>query len=73
MYGRTKEQPLEADGYTPKRGVYRYAVGLNWSRQTSRKYIVYRLQPILSYDDPNDFRPNYFIKALLEFYFGLRD
>jgi len=73
MYGRTQEQPIEADGYTPKRGVYRYAVGLNWSRQASRRYIVYRLQPILSYDDPNDFRPNYFIKALLEFYFGLRD
>ena len=73
MYGRTKEQPTNADGYTPKRGAYRYAVGLNWSKQAKRKYIVYRLQPILSYDDQYAFKPNYFLKALLEFYFGLRD
>lgn len=73
MYGRTKEQPAMPDGHVPKRGVYRYAVGLNWSKQASRRYIVYRLQPILSYDDQYQFRPNYFVKALLEFYFGLQD
>ena len=73
MYGRTKEQPIDEDGFTPKRGVYGYAVGLNWSKQASRKYIVYRLQPIVSYDDRYDFRPNYYIKALLEFYFGFQD
>lgn len=73
MYGRTQEQPPDDDGYRPKRGVYRYAVGLNWSKQASRKYIVYRLQPILSYDDKYEFTSNYYLKALLEFYFGLRD
>lgn len=73
LYGRTRKQPEDADGYSPKRGVYRYAFGINWSKQASRKYIVYRLQPILSYDDQYDFRPNYAVKALLEFYFGLRD
>ena len=73
IYGRTKEHPEDTDGYVPKQGVYRYAAGLNWSKQASRKYIVYRLQPILSYDDQYAFRPNYYIKALLEFYFGLRD
>jgi len=73
LYGRTKKQPAEGDGYEPKRGVYRYAVGINWSKQAKRKYIVYRIQPILSYDDQYDFRPNYYVKALLEFYFGLRD
>ncbi len=73
MYGRTKEQPATQDGYIPKRGVYRYAVGLNWSKQAKRKYIVYRLQPIVSYDDQYAFKANYYLKALLEFYFGLRD
>ncbi|MGB5965725.1 MAG: hypothetical protein WBF77_00555 [Sulfurimonadaceae bacterium] len=73
IYGRTKEQPEDADGYRPKRGVYRYALGINWSKQSSRKYIVYRLQPIVSYDDQYEFTSNYYIKALLEFYFGLRD
>lgn len=73
MYGRTQELTEDENGYTPKRGIYRYAVGLNWSRQASRKYIVYRIQPILSYDDQYGFRPEYFVKALLEFYFGLRD
>jgi len=73
LYGRTKEQPPDDDGYRPPKGVYRYAAGLNWSKQASRKYIVYRIQPILSYDDRYDFRPNYYVKALLEFYFGIRD
>ncbi len=73
MYGRTQEQMEDADGYVPKRGIYRYAVGLNWSKQATRKYIVYRVQPILSYDDQYEFKPEYYIKALLEFYFGLRD
>jgi len=73
LYGRTKEQAPDDDGYRPPKGVYRYAAGLNWSKQASRKYIVYRIQPILSYDDRYDFRPNYYVKALLEFYFGLRD
>lgn len=73
MYGRTQEQPTEFDGYIPKQGIYRYAVGINWSKQASRKYIVYRLQPILSYDDQYGFKSNYYLKALLEFYFGLRD
>ena len=58
MYGRTQEQPADDDGYRPKRGIYRYAVGLNWSKQTSRKYIVYRLQPIVSYDDKYEFTSN---------------
>ncbi len=73
MYGRTQEQMEDEEGYTPKRGIYRYAVGLNWSKQATRKYIVYRIQPILSYDDKYEFRPEYYVKALLEFYFGLRD
>lgn len=73
MYGRTRAQPETLDGYIPKRGVYRYAVGLNWSKQAKRKYIVYRLQPIVSYDDQYAFKANYYLKALLEFYFGLRD
>jgi hypothetical protein len=73
VYGQTQAQPEDADGYAQKRGIYSYAVGLNWSKQTSRKYIVYRLQPILSYDDQYEFKQNYSIKALLEFYFGLRD
>jgi len=73
LYGRTKEQAPDEDGYRPPKGVYRYAAGLNWSKQASRKYIVYRIQPILSYDDRYDFRPNYYVKALLEFYFGIRD
>ena len=73
IYGRTKEQPEDAGGYSPKRGIYRYAAGINWSRPGPRKYIVYRLQPILYYDDKFEFQPNYYVKALLEFYFGLRD
>jgi len=72
VYGRTQAQP-EEDGYTPPPGIYRYAIGLNWSKQAKRKYIVYRLQPILSYDDQYAFKPEYFLKGLLEFYFGLRD
>ncbi len=72
VYGRTKDQPEDQDGYKPKRGIYRYAFGINWSKQASRKYIVYRLQPILSYDDKYAFKQNYSVQALLEFYFGLR-
>lgn len=73
IYGRTKEQPEDKDGYRPKRGLYRYAAGINWSIKGPRKYIVYRLQPILYYDDKYEFQPNYYVKALLEFYFGVRD
>ncbi|WP_345976246.1 hypothetical protein [Sulfurimonas sp. HSL3-7] len=73
IYGRTKKQPEDKDGYRPKRGLYRYATGINWSRKGPRKYIVYRLQPILYYDDKYKFQPNYYVKALLEFYFGVRD
>ncbi len=73
LYGRTKKQPEDEDGYMPKRGVYHYAAGISWSKQSSRKYIVYRLQPILSYNDKYDFHLNYFVKVMLEFYFGLRD
>ena len=73
IYGRTKAQPTILGSYTPRKGAYLYTVGLNWSKQASRKYIVYRLQPIVSYDEQYQFRPNYFLKALLEFYFGLRD
>ena len=72
-YGRTKDQPIDQDGYEPKRGIYRYAFGINWNKQASRKYIVYRLQPILSYDDKYAFKQNYSVQALLEFYFGLRN
>jgi hypothetical protein len=72
-YGRTKEQPENEDGYRPKKGIYRYAFGINWSKQAARKYIVYRVQPVLSYDDQYAFKQNYTVQALLEFYFGLRD
>jgi hypothetical protein len=72
-YGRTREQPENDEGYIPKRGVYQYAVGLNWTKQAERKYIVYRIQPIVSYHHQYEYRPNYFLKGLLEFYFGVRD
>ncbi|MBU1643267.1 hypothetical protein KKE54_07890 [bacterium] len=73
VYGRTKEQPENEDGYTPKKGIYRYAFGINWNKKSSRKYIVYRVQPVLSYDDEYAFKQNYTVQALLEFYFGLRN
>ncbi len=73
LYGRTKAFDEEDDGYVAKRGIHTYSLGVSWRKQSSRKYLVYDLQPIITFEDRYGFRPNYILKATVEFYLGLRE
>lgn len=73
LYGRTKAFDEEEDGYAPKRGIHTYSLGVSWRKQSSRKYLVYDLQPIITFEDRYGFEPNYILKATVEFYLGLRE
>lgn len=73
MYGRTKTLGNGDLGYEAKRGIYAYSIGVGLRKQTSKKYIVYNLQPAISFQDVYNYKPNYIFTASLEFYFGLRD
>jgi len=73
IYGRTEEFSEDESGYVPKKGIHTYSVGASWRRQSSRKYIVFDLQPIISFEHRYHFEPNYIFKASVEFYLGLTE
>lgn len=73
IYGRTQAFDKDENGYEPKKGIHTYSIGASWRRQTSRKYIVFDLQPIISFEHRYGFEPNYIFKASVEFYLGLTD
>jgi len=58
------------DGDTRYQGIYEYATVFNWRERIYRKWIVYEIQPILSFHKMYDYKANTILKVSLEFYFG---
>ncbi|MGA9047036.1 hypothetical protein [Sulfuricurvum sp.] len=72
MSGRTKDQSGTAyiDGTTPQEGIYEYSVGTIWRQKLLNDYLFYQIQPIVSFHEQYNFKPDYIFRFSLDFYFG---
>ena len=66
LHGNTQYK----DGSSKYPGIYEYATAFNWREQIYRKWILYEIQPILSFHKKHDYKANYILQANIEFYFG---
>lgn len=51
-------------------GIYEYATIFNWRQSIYREWIIYEIQPIISFHKMYDYQANYILQLNLEFYFG---
>lgn len=50
--------------------IYEYATLFKWRQNILREWILYEIQPILSFHKKYEYKPNYILQFNLEFYFG---
>lgn len=72
--GRTKDlsDTTYENGFHPQEGVYNYSVGVVWRQQLVKEYLFYQIEPILSYHEQYDYRPNYLLRCTIDLYFGYK-
>ncbi|MBN2870450.1 MAG: hypothetical protein JXK04_05790 [Campylobacterales bacterium] len=72
--GRTKDLPeaLYDNGLIPQEGVYNYSTGVVWRQAIRNNYLFYQVEPIVSFHEQYDYKPNYLMRLSLELYFGNR-
>ncbi|MDP1784229.1 MAG: hypothetical protein Q8K81_02260 [Sulfuricurvum sp.] len=70
--GRTQDLigSVYNSGTTPQEGVYEYSIGTIWRQKLFRNYLFYQMQPIVSFHEQYDYKPNYIFRVSLDFYFG---
>lgn len=70
--GRTKDLTgaVYESGLTPQEGVYNYATGVAWRQAILDNYLFYQIDPILSFHEQYDYKPNYILRFTLDLYFG---
>lgn len=71
--GRTKDlSDTYENGLHPQEGVYNYSLGAVWRQQLVKEYLFYQIEPILSYHEQYDYRPNYLLRFTIDLYFGYK-
>ncbi len=66
--GRTKG--LNDNRLTLQEGVYEYTTGAIWRQKLIGDYLFYQVEPIVSFHEQYDYKPNYLFKFTLDLYFG---
>lgn len=69
--GRTEDTPasLYENGSIPKEGVYNYSAGVIWRQQFFKDYLYYQIEPILSYHEQYNYKPNYILRFTIDLFF----
>lgn len=58
------------NGSTPQEGVYNYSAGMIWRQQLFSDYLFYQIEPILSFHEQYDYKPNTLLRLSIDLYFG---
>jgi hypothetical protein len=58
------------NGLTPQEGIYEYSAGTIWRQKVLRDYLFYQIQPIITFHEQYNFKPDYILRFSLDFYFG---
>ncbi|MFA6189666.1 MAG: hypothetical protein WC680_10365 [Sulfuricurvum sp.] len=69
--GRTKDitNALYQNGLNPQEGVYNYSAGIVWRQQFFKDYLYYQIEPILSYHEEYNYKPNYLLRFTVDIFF----
>lgn len=71
MNGRTQDilaAPYE-NGSIPQEGIYNYSTGIIWRQQLFKNYLFYQVEPILSYHEQYNYKPNYMLRFTVDLFF----
>lgn len=69
--GRTQDTPatLYENGSIPQEGAYNYSTGIIWRQQFFKNYLYYQVEPILSYHEQYNYKPNYILRFTVDLFF----
>ena len=73
MNGRTKDLldvTYENSTFHPQEGVYDYSAGVSWRQRIWKDYVFYQVDPIVSFHEQYNYKPNYIFRIGLDIYFG---
>lgn len=72
MSGRIKDLigTEYGNGTTPQEGIYEYSAGTIWRQKVLGNYLFYQIQPIVTFHEQYNFKPDYIFRFSLDFYFG---
>lgn len=72
MNGRTKDLSNTSykSGLHPQEGIYSYTVGATWRKRLWKDYFFYQIDPILSFHEEYNYKPNYIFRVSIDIYFG---
>ncbi|MDD5211076.1 MAG: hypothetical protein PHV62_01565 [Sulfuricurvum sp.] len=72
MNGRTKDlvDTTYINTLHPQEGVYDYSVGVTWRQRLWKDYVFYQVDPLVSFHEQYNYRPNYIFRIGVDIYFG---
>lgn len=72
MNGRTKDllETTYINNLHPQEGVYDYSAGITWRQRLWKDYIFYQMDPLVSFHEQYNYKPNYIFRIGVDIYFG---
>jgi hypothetical protein len=72
MNGRTKDllDTTYTNNLHPQEGVYDYSLGVTWRQRLWKDYVFYQLDPLISFHEQYNYKPNYIFRIGVDIYFG---
>lgn len=54
----------------PQEGIYNYSAGISWRQRIWKDYIFYQIDPLVSFHEQYNYKPNYLFRIGIDIYFG---
>lgn len=72
MNGRTKDllDTTYINNLYPQEGIYDYSVGVTWRQRLWKDYVFYQMDPLVSFHEQYNYKPNYLFRIGVDIYFG---
>lgn len=72
MNGRTKDllDTTYVNNTNPQEGIYDYSAGVMWRQRLWKDYVYYQIDPLVSFHEQYNYKPNYIFRIGMDIYFG---
>lgn len=72
MNGRTKDllDTAYMNNLHPQEGIYDYSAGVTWRQRLWKDYVFYQMDPLISFHEQYNYKPNYLFRIGVDIYFG---
>lgn len=72
MNGRTKDliDTSYINNLHPQEGIYDYSAGIAWRQRLWKDYVFFQMDPLVSFHEQYNYKPNYIFRIGVDIYFG---